>query len=107
MRCGLLYDLYLLPTFFLSFNFYFLPYIFIFISFSSSLPPFSENIGKGDIYRGILELRFLSHKIQYTENEKETAAIFLQGGAPRHFSFTVRHALIASFLFRGLGDVNQ
>jgi hypothetical protein len=51
-----------------------------------------------------LVLKLLSFsQIQYTEIEKETAAIFLQGGAPRHFTLTVRHALIASFLFHVLG----
>jgi hypothetical protein len=106
VRCRLLYDLYLLQNFFLSLNFYLLPFIFIFISFSSSLSLFSENSGKGNIYLGISELPPFSH-IQYIENKEETAVIFLQGGAPRHFSLTFRHALIASFLFHGLGDVNQ
>jgi hypothetical protein len=67
---------------------------------------FTENSAKGNIYLGILKLLSFS-QIQYTDIEKETAAIFLQGGAPCHFTLTVRHALIASFLFHGLGDVNQ
>jgi len=42
VRCGLLYELYLLPNFFLSFNFYFLPYIFILSLFPPLFRPFQK-----------------------------------------------------------------
>jgi len=68
------------PKFLSVFNFYFLPYIFIFISFSSSLSPISENIGKGNIYRGILELRFLSHEFNTLKMKKRLRPFSYRAG---------------------------